>query len=229
MLPLRRARAPSMSHPPSPPDTIAGQSPEKVRTTSFCPPRRSLTPYFRLPGRTCCQCHDRTCQTQLVAHLWPQNLVGRAGSVQKDKVPAVCDPARQAAAQPASYAGEPLGTFMPGVFSTSSADSGRTGLWIFVRLWSIGQIWRGDSDPFAIDCTLLCCYRSRAVLLLNIEPQLPAQLNAIAREFSLPSIGGLTLHLSITENGQSMKPRITEEAYVFFFLLLCAEMLILHF
>jgi hypothetical protein len=89
------------------------------------------------------------------------------------------------------------------------------GLGLLVGFRCFGQVQRRDPHPSASNGMFLAD-RTRVMYQSSSFPlKLPAQLNAIAREFSLPSIGGLTLHLSLVENGQTMKPRITEEACAF--------------
>ncbi|PLW16209.1 hypothetical protein PCANC_12532 [Puccinia coronata f. sp. avenae] len=57
--------------------------------------------------------------------------------------------------------------------------------------------------------------RYSAGLLLPLQPTLTLQLAAIAREFSLPSTGGLSLHLSISSIDQPPipGPRVTDESW----------------
>ncbi|KAF7976260.1 hypothetical protein HWV62_7138 [Athelia sp. TMB] len=50
-------------------------------------------------------------------------------------------------------------------------------------------------------------------VLLPLMPSLSVQLTAIAREFNFPSTAGLCLYLSVTENGLTFTPRITDESW----------------
>jgi hypothetical protein len=50
-------------------------------------------------------------------------------------------------------------------------------------------------------------------VLLPLQATLGGQLTAIAREYGLPSILGLSLHLNMTDDGRSFKPKVTEEAW----------------
>ncbi|KAL8291684.1 hypothetical protein RQP46_001942 [Phenoliferia psychrophenolica] len=50
-------------------------------------------------------------------------------------------------------------------------------------------------------------------ILLPLQPTLPAQLALIAREFSLPSLGGVSLYLCLPAELESTKPRLLDETW----------------
>lgn len=96
---------------------------------------------------------------------------------------------------------------------------------------SDGKVQRRNSASSAADCACLFSSVSR-LLSVTKSPwyQLPAQLALIAREFSLPSVGGVSLYLCLPSNDvqpagpgyfstspsgseSAMKPRLVEEIW----------------
>ncbi|KAL1721613.1 hypothetical protein EV715DRAFT_194282 [Schizophyllum commune] len=56
-------------------------------------------------------------------------------------------------------------------------------------------------------------HRLRDGILLPLFPTIFGQLSAIAKEFNFPSTAGLCLYLHINENGITMTPRISDDAW----------------